>query len=250
MALLVPECVDEAVGNIAKPLSERIGGALADVFDIAIGSKIQFVAEKKRIEYTHKLQVFSKQIETEQNKIPVGDRQEPNVEGIGETLEQLKWKILGDNETIKEMIAKLIAAYSDKEKANIIHPKFVEIIRQLSEEEAVFLQYFKEGRFISIFELYLKTGKNDIKQYEETAYIGKSSIINTFKTNTLKTLGLIDSDYNNYMKDKGFIDYCESIKNGFDSTSNLPDNNIRHEVKKGMCRTTQFGIDFINICCK
>jgi hypothetical protein len=65
----------------------------------------------------------------------------PNV--AGPALESLKYT--GHEETLREMYANLLAASMDTRTANGAHPAFVEIIRQLTPDEARILRLFAKG---------------------------------------------------------------------------------------------------------
>lgn len=53
-------------------------------------------------------------------------------------LQQLSYSI--DNENLREMYSNLLAKSMNRERQNEVHPSFVEIIKQLSPEEAVILK--------------------------------------------------------------------------------------------------------------
>ncbi len=62
----------------------------------------------------------------------------PNV--AGPTIEALRW--VGDEATLREMYAKLLAVSMDRRISSRAHPAFVEIIKQLTPDEARLLRRF------------------------------------------------------------------------------------------------------------
>lgn len=66
----------------------------------------------------------------------------PNPAVAGPTLEALKYT--GHEETLREMYANLLANALDRNTKNDAHPSFVEIIKQLSPEEAKLLKFLSE----------------------------------------------------------------------------------------------------------
>lgn len=68
--------------------------------------------------------------------------QEPKLNILGPALEASRFYI--EEEDLREMFAKLIASSMDAGKNSQIHPSFVEVIKQLSGEDALFLKEFQK----------------------------------------------------------------------------------------------------------
>ena len=67
----------------------------------------------------------------------------PNV--AGPTIEALRY--VGQEPSLREMYAKLLATSMDKESTIKAHPAFVEIIKQLNPDEARLISYLAESRY-------------------------------------------------------------------------------------------------------
>nr|DAJ16126.1 MAG TPA: protein of unknown function DUF4393 [Siphoviridae sp. ctSIv21] len=77
--------------------------------------------------------------------IPPENIQEPPLKILGPALEASKYYI--EEEELRSMFAKILASSFDDRKNSIIHPSFVEIIKQLDIKDARILQVLKEQNY-------------------------------------------------------------------------------------------------------
>lgn len=115
--------------------------ALDDIMSLVGFEKLHLYAEKKRAKNEIYLKDYKEKIAQELVIIPEESIQEPPLSIVGPALEASKYYI--EEEELRTMFAKLIASSMDKSKQKYIHPSFVEIIKQLSSEDAVFLKEFQ-----------------------------------------------------------------------------------------------------------
>ncbi len=85
---------------------------------------------------------ISKRVAEKLKDVPPENIVTPKANVAGPALESLRYT--GHEETLREMYANLLAASMDKRTANGAHPAFVEIIRQLTPDEARILRLFAE----------------------------------------------------------------------------------------------------------
>lgn len=81
----------------------------------------------------------------------------PDPHIAGPALESLKYT--GENETLREMFANLIANSMDSETAKNAHPAFVDIIKSMTSDEAKILKVFIPNVFKPIMDVKLKMKK-------------------------------------------------------------------------------------------
>lgn len=79
--------------------------------------------------------------------IPPENIQEPPLKILGPALEASKYYI--GEEELRSMFAKILASSFDDRKNSIIHPSFVEIIKQLDITDALILQFLKEQNYVT-----------------------------------------------------------------------------------------------------
>ncbi|UUE08573.1 DUF4393 domain-containing protein [Dickeya zeae] len=125
--------------DLAQPAAQELGKSLhtvAKLVNVALAPVSAFVwsYEKIREFVDNKVSDKLKNINPEDIISPA-----PNV--AGPALEALKYT--GCNETLSDMYACLLASAMDKNKAEVAHPAFVEIIKQLTPDEARIIKNFK-----------------------------------------------------------------------------------------------------------
>jgi hypothetical protein len=164
-----------------------------------------------------------------------------------------------DNEELRDMYANLLANSMNSVVKNGVHPGFVEIIKQLSPDEAKFLKYMKDHKSIPTIglhyehEYYKKGFVEIIKEFTnvpalagcENQYSGEQYIDN------LVRLGLVVRDTTNSFTDKTryeplkndpeFAKYNDveiAKQHGFDKC----------KIVEHIVRLTVFGEKFCSIC--
>jgi hypothetical protein len=91
--------------------------------------------------------------------IPEERIQTPDPHIAGPALESLKYT--GENETLREMFANLIANSMDSETAKNAHPAFVDVIKSMTSDEAKILKIFVPNLYKPIMDVKLKLKKGD-----------------------------------------------------------------------------------------
>ena len=164
-----------------------------------------------------------------------------------------------DNEELRDMYANLLANSMNCVVKNGVHPGFVEIIKQLSPDEAKFLKYMRTNKVIPTISLkyvytdFKKGGINVVKEFTnvpmlancEQTYNGEQYIDN------LVRLGLLERDTINAFIDKAIYD---PLKQDPEFMRHNDDDVAKYygfdkcEVKEHIVRLTAFGEKFCSIC--
>ena len=197
--------------------------------------------------------LFLKDIGTEVSNIPIDQIQEPKLSVLGPALEASKYYI--DDEELRSLFAKLIAASMDNSKNEVLQPAFVEIIKQMSPIDAKNLINLydikdKQNPIVSII-LESKDSKN-YKEVFDHFYIENIGNISHVRVASsllnLKRLGLIEINYGVFLSDENrYLSYeNHPIINQFKNEYN--DDLHRIKLKKGLIKITNFGMDFCKIC--
>lgn len=105
---------------------------------------VLYHVKKANITYRYKLEYFEEELKSKIIQIPQEHEHSPHLMIAGPTLEALKYAF--DEEALREMYVNLLVSSMDARKDDIVHPSFVDIIRQLSPLDALFLQYLKGHR--------------------------------------------------------------------------------------------------------
>ncbi len=160
-----------------------------------------------------------------------------------------------DDEELRSLFAKLIAASMDNSKNEVLQPAFVEIIKQMSPIDAKNLINLydikdKQNPIVSII-LESKDSKN-YKEVFDHFYIENIGNISHVRVASsllnLKRLGLIEINYGVFLSDENRYLFYENhpIINQFKNEYNDDLHSIK--LKKGLIKITNFGMDFCKIC--
>ena len=209
------------------------------------------------IKYRQKKQevenLFLKNIVTEVTNIPRDQIQEPKMSVLGPALEASKYYI--DDEELRLLFAKLVAASMDNSKNDTLQPAFVEIVKQMTPIDAENLTSLynikdKQNPIVSII-----LENKDTREYKEVFshfYIENISNISHKRIASslinLERLGLIEINYGVFLSDKNiYLPYeNHSIVKQFKNEYNDDSHSI--ELKKGLIKISNFGMDFCKIC--
>ena len=250
--------MNEIVGSI---LTAAGGAAISSVFKgpaetfsqlwyYNFGYKMDIKVRQRKQEVDN---LFLKDIVTEVSNIPIDQIQEPKLSVLGPALEASKYYI--DDEELRSLFAKLVAASMDNSKNDTLQPAFVEIVKQMTPIDAKNLTSLynikdKQNAIVSII-LESKDSKN-YKEVFDHFYIENIGNISHVRVASsllnLKRLGLIEINYGVFLSDENkYLPYeNHPIINQFKNEYNDDLHSI--ELKKGLIKITNFGMDFCKIC--
>lgn len=119
--------------DVIQPAAKEVGAAAGKIVKAALSPVLAMVYGLERIgEWL--LPALAKRLKS----VPEERVVTPNPTVAGPALEALRFA--SNEPDLREMYANLLANAMDAEKAHVAHPAFVEILRQLSSEEAKLLQ--------------------------------------------------------------------------------------------------------------
>lgn len=217
-------------------------------------SKIMPPMYKSIEECKYKLRDIDKELEKKYNSIPQENRIAPRSSIVGLSLEAVKFNI--NEENIRQMFINILASEMDDRKQNKVLPAYCEILKGLSSDDAKFLLLLKKYRLSYKTIIIIKYGKrsryNEFSRHilinidnEKYELIRHNSLI----IDNLKRLGIIETD------STSFYNYNEKLcKDAFNEIKkNIivknPDENKELFYSTEILAITDFGQNFINICC-
>jgi len=187
-------------------------------------------------------------------KIPVENIQTPDPAVAGPALESLRYT--GHKESLSELYANLLASSMDSVTAKNAHPGFVEIIRNLSADEAKILKLLYAKRFEPIIDI-RRTDKNNnsgINLHDFVCTIGSDAgcehidLVASYLVN-LERLGLILMEKGRFLTaDDAYARIMEdpSIKEIIEIINASP--NFTAEIVKYFAKLTPLGQQFGQAC--
>ena len=230
------------IGEIVSLLPRAIGVALTPLEKYVLNGEYSLKATKKLLE--EKL----KDVDPEQIKTPEAYVAVPALQAIAYTT---------DNETLRDLFANLLAKAMQKDTADTVHPAFVEIIKQLSPDDAYTLKCFKNSHTLPIVnicgnppaEMEKASGFSNVHiVLHQNVFIANSEIGDIGRQSTsitsLDRLGLVDISFDGSSLTTSYDEFenLEIFKNSF--------SNVMRKVyiEKGRACLNPFGEAFINVC--
>ncbi|MEO4053355.1 DUF4393 domain-containing protein [Solibacillus sp. CAU 1738] len=244
---LVPKFIDKAM----SPVAESVGNSIANLWDLTFSNYIKLWKQKQEFKHELNYRDYVEKVNTKIAEIQPDRLAEPSLHIIGPAIEASKYYI--DSEELREMFANLIAASMNSDKTDSVHPSYVEIIKQLTSDEAKILRYSK-GRHIPTINVVASHGTthspimlnfSDIAFKAECEYPNK---VHAYLEN-LNRLGLINLNANGSIADdKQYTD----IENHPMTLYAIELANLmgKSKINRSYADTTSFGRLFYEICIK
>ncbi|MEB9405591.1 DUF4393 domain-containing protein [Bacillus cereus] len=247
---IIPKFLDEAV----TPVAQRAGNTLSSIWGIVFGG-IDIYAEKTQIKRVHALNQFKEELEQAVSSIPEENIIEPPLHIVGPSLEASKYYF--ENDELRRMFAKLIAASFNKETISNAHPSFVEIIKQLSPLDAINLKLFKDNNRHPIVNYVFITDSGGNVPYKLNRFlendVDTDIDLNAASISNLDRLGLVSISYEHHLTDDTYYmpyentpEYGKMKENFKLRTQKTPVYDI--DIQKGIVDVTPFGENFIKLC--
>ena len=226
-------------------------------------------------ESKYKIEKIKYEFDQKIKKIPTKNRTNPRLSIAGPVIDILKYNL--DEEYIKEMFVNLLISEIDDRTQDKVLPSYAKIIEQLSADDANFLNIYYQLKEI-IDEFYLLEFKNkkekkysfqfisntfeDLEENQNNIYIKKDkisyflykannklNILNVKNTtiDNLIRLNILNINHNNIVLSdeipNNLNDFCKKIIDKHRKNS-LPTNGNMLDIE-----FTEFGSNFIDICC-
>ena len=245
---IIKDVYNDAGKPVAKPTGELIG-LVPRAIKAALSPLEKWIITKEyNIEETKKL------LEEKLKNTPPESIQPPEPYIAVPTIQYLSYCM--DNHELRNMYANLLANSMNNVVKDEVHPGFVEIIKQLSPDEAKILKYFALNNIVPTVSLNLISNQN-----------GHSRIINNFSNvgelshcefpfeisvyfDNMIRLGLLESSSYAFLTDKKQYKPLKEhyfIKKIIDSIV-IPHNFKGTDFEEGYMKITDFGLKFCEIC--
>lgn len=143
--------------DVLQPTAKQVGKSLetvAKTVNIALAPIRGLVWGYEKLE-----EFVTKRVSQKLNGISPDNIITPDPNVVGPALESLRYT--GNNDLLSELFANLIANAMDKETTKKAHPGFVEIIRNLTSDEALLIKQFEANIYEPIVDIKLKHKTGD-----------------------------------------------------------------------------------------
>lgn len=235
-----------------RPIVQPVAKCIGAVLDLAV-SPVLYYSQKAQANLKHRLDQYQKKLENVKEE----DRCEVHPE-IGVPIMQVLHYTTNDD--IAEMFTNLLASASITSMAGSAHPAFVEIIKQMSPDEAKIVQYLKNGEEIPYISLRVNSSE-PIEGFD--LVVVKAVAINAdvemmypenvqIYISNLLSLGIIADSGDLQLADGSYYDkvikyhHLDEMRAKYE-TSHGADN---VDYDKGYYHVTEIGKLFIDACCR
>jgi len=244
------DAAKEPIANIINPPTRSIGKFFGDTLDFWFSNR-ELKYAKKQIMDELALRKFREECEAEFAKIPEEELVPPRKALLLPALDAAEYYV--EEEELRRMFARLVAATFDIRKASEAHPSFKEIIQQLSPLDAQNLAYINKETVVPIV---LEQSCNQMIFIRHDESFDENLIdLNFLSIDLLRHLGLVElleGTVSLSYKDKTSIvgatmDYSRYYSKSFIKYSGFSSTGINN-LKKEILSLTELGCCFCSVC--
>ena len=253
-ALKIPRLLVEIYGDLARPGVRQVGKALESVvgFGNTILWPITWANERSRIALESNLERYRIRMEQVPQEKVVAVAPETGVP-IAEKLAYVR------DEKLCDLYVQLLATASNTNTLGNAHPSFVNVINNLSPDEAKFLEFFTDNNNALIYVLAHAVDSNDRKYDVRSGALVPGAITEelTFPENldaylsNLAGLGLLAMRDDRRLHDRGAYEQIETVYRLDFLAQIAKDPKLKDRQLKfvnGVIYLTSFGENFIQAC--
>ncbi len=246
------EVIKNVAQDIVRPTSHSIGKNIGLLVDGVMGW-LGCWGQKQKIKQAANIQTYKEMIASKILSIPHEKLCEPQTNIVGPAVEASKFYL--EEDYYKNMFSNLIAASCNVSFSNIIHPAFVEIIKQLSPLDAKLLSTFKHATY-PVADIYEQHADGIITPYNQCLFdfldcgisFDNTEIIRlTSSLDNLIRLGLVLKNNKVLQKDYDYLKEFEKnwlyriSKKSIEASSSI-------KIRKYRIELTEFGRSFTKCC--
>ena len=249
-ALKIPGLLIEIYGDIAKPGVKQVGKALETTLGLGntILWPITWANERSRIYLERNLEKYREEL----SSVPE-DKVTAVVPELGVPIAE-KLAYVSDDK-LSSLYIKLLAKASNIDTLSIAHPSFVNVIDNLSPDEAKMLELFKYGVRIPIITA-LWVNKNDKSFIVKGDFIMPNKYIENIDfpenidsyTNHLASMGLVVIYRDRAISECTDYKQIEEKCNKLFPVESESDSNLNLKLNRGTLSLSEYGVKFMSAC--
>ena len=246
------EVAKEVYGDALKPAVKSVGNIIALPFqaiDAALSKPKLWVAEKQ-YNYERTRELLAEKLKN----VPEEDIVPPENYVAIPALQQISYCF--DSDELRDMYANLLASSMKKDTKWSVHPAFVDIIKQLTPDEAKELKYLNSvqaipmlginahkhsGGYTTVIPFFTNLPEicNCERPMDYEKQINNLARLGLIEVNS--TAGFVDKTKYEPLKNHGFIKASLTVLENNENVS-------RYTFIEGMIELTAFGKDFCKVC--
>lgn len=244
------QLVNQFYQDLAQPTVKAIGKTLNTTFEFATipALALGFATDMVKANFAKRLEEYKKKLD----KIPEKDRCVVEPE-IGEPI--IRNLMNTTNDQIADLFTTLLANASNIKTLDKAHPKFAQIVQNMTPDEAKIIEYLKDKKFVCYvdFRGNVKNGKGYI---ELMKYVTKIDLqvslefprnINAYISNLISS-GILQDMAGQFKTDEFLYEDIEKIYKPKLEQQLVPSRFSKISTERSFFHVTDFGKLFINAC--
>lgn len=245
----LPDSVDNALKNLSDEPTKNIGHTFGDIWYLVFGG-ISQAADKRRMKYAAELEQYHQELSLAIEQIPDTKKISPSIQVTAQALENSKYCV--SSEVLRNMFVKLISGTMNHDFESHIHPSFPETIKQMSENDALFIKAMKKHKDIPIATIGLnyQQGGFHVSVKDVCVIPGLQLSIEEccVSMSALVKFGFLETTYTEWFSDDSSYSLIRgtSCYSAIDAKSKTTGRDVH--FKKGICRLTPLGSEFVISC--
>ena len=237
--------------DMLQPASKEVGKSLltvAKTINLALAPLAGLVWSYEKI----RLHIETSMAEKLKN-IPEENITSPDPSVAVPAIQALRYT--AHNEDLREMFTNLLATAMDKSTVKNAHPSFVEIIKQISSDEARIISLLTNDHSKAVIRLRSMNHDNDhyteiLQEFSILPYLAgcEHPELGPSYLNNITRLGIAEINYTTYSTFPNAYEEIYKHPVFIEKKKWIEDNAKRAEVRRGTFCRTQFGEKFYNAC--
>lgn len=250
------DLIDESTKETRKAIDNTTAKGINKLAQLFWASPIGIKTDIYIQERPYKMKKALKEMQMKYEKaIPVEYQVEPSSYIALKGVNELNYSL--DEEHLKEMFQNLLISDMDSRKKNKVLPSYIEIIKQISKDDAEFLLLLKKEYLFPLIEILLKensrSGAKHLDKFIIYDFMRNNNItqastlqLNPLIIDNLSYLNLIKIDFDSYYTNK--MDEYSYLFNLVKKNYVINSSTHSLDYKKGFIEFTELGKNFIDIC--
>ncbi len=244
------DIASESTKETRKELDKAGAKGVNKLAQLLWASPIGRKADLYIAERPYKMKKALEEMQAKYQKIPEENRVEPSSYIALKGITELTYAL--DEDYLKEAFENILISDMDDRKQSKVLPAYIELVKQLSQNDAKMLKYFNENNIKNgpIFKIkYLNEDGGFIYPNNNIILINKDNtdVLESIIIDNLSRLKLIEISFSEYIKDSTIYDKAFKEISFFKDINLLPPN-IELGYSKGLLKITSFGQNFIDVC--
>ena len=212
---------------------------------------VLYPMQKYNLYAKDKLQNYANELENRAKAIPSENLISPRVNILGPAIDGLKYNL--DEEHIKEMFTNILLSEMNNKQQKKVLPSYIEIVKQLSRDDAKLLKFIKDNELSSEPIIKLKINFSDgghATPSDDLLLIIKEEykLIPAIIIDNLSRLKIIEIDFMNFRYDQSLYDKAFQRIKSETPMGMISSPSQKLDYSKGMLKVTDYGKNLIDIC--